>query len=392
MYFLLYLTPLGTIGEVTELLSGPSAGFSFLANATPPALKGIKDIILWGFLLLMIQKPVKPADFVIGVGWLVTLASAVLLSVVLSTVHGAEASILVSGLRWLFPLVLVGFAIGRVGNSDLLTVSKIFERLFILNFVLQIVQAFFAPAYFGAIGFLNLRNTGFFVVPNTAGIFVVICAYLRLYFSEKDKQSSTSMFVYFLSAVATGSSAGILGMLALYGHYLTRNFRSIAIAASPLFVFILAILFYEFSEFIRGPGALGITTETRLNLLLNSFSKSDYVSGQFGQYTNTAVLLSGLGKGLVADSLWTSLSGNLGLIGIAVIGFCLFLFGVLSMITRDERVLPFFLIILVASVSSTTLESFPFNLAAVLLLGYFLRAQANDAARPSVHQPGLSKA
>ena len=381
LYLALYLTPLGTIGELAELLRGPGEDFSLSTATTPAALKVIKDLILWTFLLLMIRKSVPRADFLTGTIWVAALCAVTGAAVALSVANGADPRTLASGFRWIFPLFLVGFAVGRIGDADLRIVTRIMGHLFILNFVLQLFQAFLMPSYFGSIGFYHTRNPGFFAIPNTAGLFVVLCAYLQLYFSGQ-QQSRGSMWMYGLGAFATGSSAGILGIICLYGHYATRRYRALSIVLFPLIVLIFGLLFYQYSTATRGEGSLDETALTRLGLLQTALSRFDIVSSEFGQYTNTAVIMASLERAFVADSLWTALAGNLGMLGIAAAGLFTCLFGVLATISPDRRAFPFFLVFFIASISSTTVEAFPFNFLSALLFAYFLRSnQVPGASR-----------
>jgi hypothetical protein len=100
-----------------------------------------------------------------------------------------------------------------------------------------------------------------------------------------------------------------------------------------------------------------------------------FISNSFGYGTNSAVVLShslNLGKkAFVADSLFTSLVANIGVVGLLI--FLVFLFRLYKPSLRHNQ---FFIIFLFSMVSSISFEVFPLNYLIMINLVYFMKFES----------------
>lgn len=183
-----------------------------------------------------------------------------------------------------------------------------------------------------------------------------------------------------ISIFLTGSGTGVVVYILIMALYLLSKIKITQYsyytvgAMVPVF---LVLLWYFLPRIVGRATIITTSLYGRLNIFIETFEDTGFISDKFGLYTNTAVLLSKRfsfdTSPIIADSLIASTLGNLGLIGACLVAVVLHL-SLIRIILREERLEIFTYAILFGLFSCTTImtEAFPMNLIFSILTGYYL--------------------
>jgi hypothetical protein len=373
IFLSLYLVFFASIGEVYALIAGTL--INHLEVLTPILVKLGKDLAMWSAIVYFFtRKRDYPSYSVVQVAWwglilLVTLAMG------LTILNGRSVILLAAGLRWVGPIFLFISAIGLIDKSDIEFIARIVSRLFVVHFILQIVELFVAAPYYGLAPWgLNLRNPGLFLIPNTGGLFTVLAALFCLAF-QIGSCGFKSKLIYFVSAVLTASGTAVVTLLVVYFVHYAYKSRRIWIVFSPLgLALIFWLLSWSMSD-MRGDDYVALSLGTRLEIISSQMSNSDLVSAEFGTATNTAVMLEEDFSRIV-DSTYASVLANFGWFGFLIMVTAIFYALYISEKTENSGM--FVLICYSLLVAFTTIlnEAYPFNFVLPILFAYYFSMQS----------------
>ncbi|CNK46977.1 Uncharacterised protein [Yersinia enterocolitica] len=284
--------------------------------------------------------------------------------------------ILLSGVRFLFPLLVFVAIYREIDIVTMLNITNIIKYVFIFHLAMQIIEFFFSEDYYGVLwGGYALRNPGVFLIPSSGAIFS-LCAYIFMYYFGR----SNKLFLFssvLLSVLLTTSVTGLGIFIFISLFQIFRYFR-FSPFLSLLAVFIIVIvsspaIFELIKHFGRGDDLIKISGGTRLNIFMDELKLDNYISNKFGSATNTGYLV-GLAFGLkgteIADSTYASMIMNLGYFALLLyIGFLCYLIYSGIRYKNDFLFLISVFIILI-SFSTIWLELYPINLLIIIALSH----------------------
>jgi hypothetical protein len=363
------ITPLLSFQEVLSFIQG------FLASQTEVLtsiyIKSLKDILLFSLLILgsVGQLFYRKKMNNIGVMILFLLISFIVLSLLCSINNSALTHL--AGFRWALPLFLPFFIYPFIDEVTIRKLGKLLNVLFVIHIGLQLMQLFFAGSWFGynALG-LSSRNPGFFLIPSTGGFFTICVFYVNTYLIRQTVRVRFYLIFWtFISAVLTGSGTALVVWTILF-LILVMNKGLISLAPlfivclTPFYLIIFDVLLSRPTNYIEKSGG------DRINIFVNTFIDSGWISTSFGKGTNTAVLL---GNGRILDSMYTSILFNLGLV--AFIIFCLLItwMGIQAIIRKSKTQIGFVLLIALFSATVIITEAYPMNLILVVIGAIYLK-------------------
>lgn len=365
----LIIVPFISIGELIALFSGQLLSQT---NNLTGVFKFSKDLI---FILLILIGALDYflRDQISRRAFIFLSISILVLVPPIAIGFGNELLLLAAGFRWLIPVLLPVF-IFRAINRDLLNrISVYIFYLLIIHLIMQVLQMFFAGAWFGSSAFgLNLRNPGLFLIPNTGAFFTISCLYYGLFISEFSSRKKT--FIIFISALSTFltlSGTGLVVFLFVIFIYFAR----IQMIKWLIFLIPVGLVFvFFFASFLsaRDENYVQVSGGTRLSIFTESFMESNLVSVDFGSGTNTAVLL---GKGEIMDSTFASLIVNLGYIGFFIVLGIVLIFLGYAVFSSNRSLFVFISVFTLFAFTTIVFEVYPANLLMALLLVYFMNPQ-----------------
>lgn len=370
LYRVLYLLPILSISDVMSLYEGTL--HNHVLYTTPFLIKIIKDVLIIASILYFFRARRCWNDYMFSGIALFWVLSLITLSCIVSYVHWGNFLLLIAGMRWSLPVILLCVLFGAVKKCDLIFIANILRWVFIVHFGFQIMEWVFGGSYYGvAFWGLNARSPGIFVIPNTGGLFTIFCAYMYMYFLDK-KRNPFMYIIFALSAFLTGSGTAIVTILLLF--FLDKIYlrRKMWLVFFPVvFVGVFALMMFVLSD-IRPDSYVQISLGTRLHTLYEYMVSTSLFSKNFGITTNTGVEL-GVRYAIVADSLYASILGNLGWLGMT--GFIFFVFALLYIAEakKSKELFVFLNIFVIVSFTSIINEAFPMNYLSAILFAYFLR-------------------
>lgn len=369
LFRVLYLLPFFSINDVFALYEGTL--HDKVQVATPLALKLVKDLLVAVTIVYFFRVRRRRFEYLISSMALYFLLALILLLSIISYGHWNNYLLLVAGVRWSLPVILLCVLIGAVKKNDLIFIANILRWIFIVHFAFQLMEWLFGGGYYG-IGFwgLNARSPGIFVIPNTGGLFTVFCAYMYMFFLNQ-KRTPLMYFIFTFSAFLTGSGTAIVTILLLF--FLDKIYlrRKLWLIFSPVvFLGIFAFVIFVLSD-VRPDSYVELSLGTRFHILYHYMVSSGVFSNDFGATTNTAVQL-GIPQAVVVDSLYASILGNLGWIG--MFGFMIFIMIALYLaeMRKNKELFVFLNIFMVVGFTSIINEAFPMNYLTAILFAYLL--------------------
>ena len=369
----LILTPIFSFQESMALIFGGVINNS--TALTSPYIKGIKDLVFLLIMLLSLVLILKKYK----INKVSFYFFFLLLICVLIPAFYFHTNIIVFlvEIRWLIPFFLVIFLINKIDKKLLVQIANILYWLFIMHFIVQVLQLFFAMGYFGKNPFgLSLRNPGLFFMPSTAGFFTILVWFFsKFYMSEVFKKRLSVLIP--LSIFLTASGTAIVTYIVVF---FILNLKKTYIPLLPIFLIGLAILIVLLLDILSGrEGIVEESFGTRLMIFKNLFLSSNYLPNNFGLGTSTSYLIAnkyGLSiNSISTDSWYVALIVNLGLINFFLIMMVLSIIFIVLIISKRKEELIFMVIYLLYGATNVFTESFPANIIFSVLLGYYLTLQ-----------------
>ena len=365
------MTPIFTISEtISFILSGVQD-----RSDTNVAVKLIKDFIFVVIIFLGVLSALQYKKLIIN-KYLFLLYVLILSSLLMSYLNSSHYMILIAGIRWAIPLLLIAILLKYIDFDLQQKISKILIYLFFLAFVLQVIELLYMPHFWGTNSFgLSARNPGFFAQNNTMAFFTLIVFYYSIAFENSKRLSKFVYILVPLSIYLTSSGTGVavLGVMYLYllyskvhSPYLKASFSIALVSLLGLFLYLLPILtnrrnIYE-------------SILIRVEIFFRSFSFDNLIiSKNFGEATNTGVLMNhkyGLESMdfFIADSTFTSLLANIGLLGLLF-----FLFVIYYVRNKSVDYILFVSVFGLFSLTSIIFEAYPMNLLFAVNIAYFYK-------------------
>lgn len=367
------LTPLFNIGEVIALVQGTlqfgGGGY------TPTWIKAIKDLLLLliaALGLLSVARSGKTNHLAVP-----TVVSLLYVGAVLLLAVSIDVRLAAAGLRWILPVFLVFLLVRHVDENLLTRIARLLVLLLFVHFAAQLLQLFFMSNLYGATLFgLAARVPGIFFMPNPAGFFAVVCLYFAVFHLPAGKLRRTACVVAPISVLLTQSGTGLV-VLAGFAVLLLLGARKalLLVPAAPIIVLSMFAALPVLTG--RGEDYVAISGGTRLRIFADLVADAEVLPSMFGFATNTSVALSSGGGGsssgspIIADSTYTSVLGNLGLLGLAM----LLVLGVgwMVIVLRTERLdlYAFTLIFSLYGFTIIIMEAFPMSLLFSVLAAHY---------------------
>lgn len=358
------LTPVFSAAELYEILQG--GGKNVGVAVSPIYVKALKDVALVLLVLLGVVIAIRRGRIFSNAPLYLFFFAALL--AIIASVRAVPPVIILAGLRYLLPLVAVLFIWRAIDDSLQIKIAKLLHLLLLGAVALQLLQMVFLPPVWG-VGFmgLNLRNPGYFIVPQTMAAFACFTAYYIYTFLQR---TIWRRFVIFgitpLSVALTASAGGLAALVSLYfvWFYFAIKERYVPVY---MFVFAVAVLILTLPTLV-GRENIYVSLQERIRIFQSALTISDIVaSTKFGIATNTGVTLlktfdyvdlgSGAEDVLIVDSTITSLSINIGLVSIS-----LFLLAWFSISSYTRQYVGFIAIFMVFVLVKVIFEAFPLNL------------------------------
>ncbi|MEJ5227778.1 hypothetical protein [Thermodesulfovibrio sp.] len=371
--FGLLITPILNIGEI---VANYNLTFTQQSIETPIYIKLLKDflfisLIIISFFNIFVKNKIRYNSKILILIFLTIISSLV------SLLHQNVGTI-ISGFRWAFVFFLtlsfLNLDLKKIDNLQE-KISKLLIILIYINLLLQFFQLLYFPVIHGKnfLG-LNLRNTGFFSIPQTAAFFTMIVMwYIYVYYNNSFHKI---VLLYFLSPISILLTASGTGLVALFVFYLYLVYKKVRQKKITLLFSLFFIFFFFFSlDRLTGREDIFDSIVIRIGILKEYiFEKQNniFLSTNFGRGTNTSVLFGNLANydnlGIIADSLINSMIINLGILGVLI-----FIILILSVFIkcRTSRVL--IIIYSIFSITNIFFESYPMNLIFALNIAYFCK-------------------
>lgn len=367
----IFLTPVFSIYESLALIFGGLVDNS--TALTPTYIKIIKDIVfillgLGGFVGILRRNRVNRYGLMGLLYFLLVVFTAL--------AYSNNFLIFLAGLRWTFPVLLITFLIPYITKDFLVKIANMLFGLFLLHFLFQIIQLFFAQGWFGrnALG-LSLRNPGIFFIPSTAAFFTICVLFFTMFYQPNRVLRRFIFWLSPLSIFLTASGSGVVVYPVIMTIYLvSKKFFKLL----PIVVVILLFLAGHTVQDITGRDkVLEGSFATRIEIFVELIKQASLISQNFGYGTNTGVLLAnqlGLDLGaVITDSTYASIIANLGLLGLIITLVIVLIFATIAWLNKDKEKLVFVAIFGLFSATTNIVEAFPMNLLFSILVAYYLK-------------------
>jgi hypothetical protein len=379
----LLLTPVFNIGEVVSLLRG--AGGPGAVGYTPASIKAIKDLLLLLIAFLCTVATLRTGRTSRLAVPFVVLALYVCAVALLATV--ADVRLPMAGLRWALPIFLVFLLIGRVDEALLQRAARVLALLLVVHFAAQLVQLLFMGAFYGVTVFgLAARVPGIFFMPNTAGFFAITCLYFAVCHLPVSRLRRIVYVVAPLSVMLTQSGTALIVLASLALLLALGPRRSLALApAAPILLLGMLVLLPWLTG--RGGDYVAISGGTRIKIFTDLIVDSEFLPSMFGFATNTAVAFSSArpvttGDGaIIADSMYASVLGNLGYVGLGALVAVAIGWGVLLLRERRLDLYAFTLIFALYGFTIILTEAYPMSRLFSVRAAYYTGNVALRAGR-----------
>ena len=339
-------------------------------------VKAIKDI---GFMLIMIISSIhilKKRGVIFNFLFLRIFSFFTIMLFFLSWIN-LSFSFAAAGIRWAIPIALPFFLIQYVDDVLMNKIAKLLFIIFIIQVLMQIYQLFNIGTAYG-INFMGLaaRPPGVFPGPNGAGFFSIMVLFFVYFFLNSRSVKVVTFVLSFISITLTMSGTSIMVyMMFVCFAVVSKKYRKLLFQTAPLFaVMFLPILILWAG---RGESYFEQSVMTRVNIFTDLLMNGELISTRFGASTNTVAMYAAMIKEdyiiIPADSIYSSIIGNIGLLGLFLF-VLLFLFFVIYAI-RVNRLDLYLFIMIFALFGMTTifLEVFPANLLFSIYIAYILR-------------------
>ncbi|MCD2452295.1 O-antigen ligase family protein [Methylicorpusculum oleiharenae] len=295
------------------------------------------------------------------------------------------------------PVALIGFAVSRLGAGEtvIFRFAYYLRYYLVLQAVLAIAQALWAPPLFGVSILGGGRPFGTFVSPNLFGATMATCALLFSLVPSMRKWMAVSVFLALLSGSRTALISSLLVIYFQIYTALRPRDRWAMIMPAPLLA--VGALILASSPLLSGRDDADPTQDGRIDLWQRVFSEqihgpADLLFGWgLGLSSNTINILFGAehfhGQ-FDSDSLYLFLLNGYGLLGL--LAYLAFLWATAKLSVHPNKFLVV-MFIFVAGLTFNMWEYFPQNAmlmflwGAVLGTGYRSKTPAWQAASGSYY-------
>ena len=358
------------------------AGLNLMAYEGPLFIKLLKDVVYSALLALSIALLLRR-------GYLPIIPLTILLLIFAAFALSAVRHDLVTGLiglRWSAPLILFMLMadLPRLVHRKNSSWCLIFGLTICIG--AQIYQLFNMPPIHGEVFGLAARTPGFFLAPNSAAFFACSSAACVAALMPNDRllkivSSVLAITICLLAQSGTGIITAAILIVWQFSGRINWSFAALgALVFAVLFLNLNAITMRN--DYVAESG--GIRVQVFMDVLAKSFDSF----GDFGVYTNAAILREGtLAPAFVLDSLWASLFGNFGLLSLLLFPlFALFVFVDMRHMNW-QRAMPAAITFFLFSMTTIVFEAFPMNL--LLSLAIWCSLANDDPERRSNQQSPL---
>jgi hypothetical protein len=345
---------------------------------TNPIVKSLKDIFLFLILmiLLFIQFRIKNKIILTLIPFSILIIIYIILSLQNSVFYA------LSGLRWSIPFFLPFIMINIIKRYDLNIVAIVMTILFCISCIFQIIEFFSDYSIYGFNSFgYPLRVPGIFFIPSTQASFSCAMFCYAIFFINNKYIKYTIIVLTPISIIFTASGSGIITIFILFSCIL---FTSIYPKRKELLFKLYKVIFPIISiaivlllpQITSRSQVLSMSGKSRVDFFLDLLFSSNFISSNFGKYTNTLATIEayyGLKLGsVVMDSTWGAILGNFGLLGLifSILALIYWLYKIITL--NDIEFFCFSIVTLFFSLTTSITESFPLFLVLSLYFGYFL--------------------
>jgi hypothetical protein len=318
--------------------------YSFAATRVPTGVLVARDMLFFTILGVLFLFSSQKYALIGSISFLLVILAQLLMVEKFSI-------LLIFGFKSLLPLFFL-FAVPREGiiRIDEKFIIKIVRILFVLNLIFQFIHFFCGNGYYAkfSVG-LNARNPGLFFFPAASAFFTLIL--FAVYSSYYSKLKFSDVCLVLVSVTLCASLTGMGGMCLL----LLLNYRKLA-WKELIILGALVLLSFVYLHFARvamtGTTYLAETGGGRIQVFENAYATSSAMPMDFGKYTNSAANYAG---GVVADSMYSALLGNLGTVWSIITAIFL---GILLFVNvRSGKNINIILLVLLCSIGLNATES-----------------------------------
>lgn len=359
-------------------------------------LRILREAMLLVLILYMFLEPRLRLGVFSGSipAFLAVIASYVLLEVAYALYLDLPLVVPMAGLRVFeyLPLALIGFAVSRLGAGDyvLIRFAGYLRYFMVLQLVLAIMQALWAPPLFGVSFLGGGRPFGTFVSPNLFGATMATCALVFATVPGMRNWLAVSVFLALLSGSRTAFISSLLVVFFQVYAALRPRDRWALIMPAPMLA--VAALLLASSPMLSGRDDADPTQDGRIDLWQRVFA--DYVHDPIdllfgwglGLSSNTINILFGAEhfRGQFdSDSLYLFLLNGYGLLGLLAYLVFMWMSTRMSVHAHKGLVMMF---IFVAGLTFNMWEYFPQNALLMFLWGLVLGADRKSIAPPVMAQ------
>jgi O-Antigen ligase len=306
--------------------------------------------------------------------------------------------VILSGMRFLeyVPLALISCAVfASAGSRPFIRIGRWVFIYLIIESAIGLAETRL-PYFMWGKTFIGARAFGTFTHPNLFGAAVAFC-YVFLYSTLSPRWRQVALVIALFDVVASGSRAGMLGMLAVIFVLLYKRLKNpwtriasgvIGLLLSP------AVLVLGSSSALTGR-ATGIGEGggyERLGVWARVLQKLDsgvpFVFGWgMGLGSNTAFALYGEGLtrqgGYISDNTFFFLVGSYGMLGVALA--LAVLAAIFYRLRHDPIGLAFSALFLLHLLVSQLMETYPSNVLAMIIMGWRLALSSERSSGPSAY-------
>ena len=378
------LIPIFTVQESIALIFGGIASQKEIL--TPVYIKLLKDF-MFILLILLSLLGVSYSGKISKISLFLMLY--IVLLIFIAYMFKNDSMIFFAGIRWLIPFILMLFLIPYITNGLIIKVSHIGFYLFIFHFSIQLLQLFYAKSWygFGTLG-LSARSPGIFFIPSTSAFFTILILFFNMYYMDNQKIKKIIFILSLISIFLTASGTGIVVYIVIISVYLLKRKYMLLLPILGVFLFFIVLLTLED---MTGRQDIGLSFSIRVGIFLELLQNSELFSSNFGYATNTGILMvSSFGvenNAFIADSLYSSILGNLGLFTFILVISSIFISLFLAWLQKDKEKLTFILIYSLFAATTIIFEVYPANLLFAVFMAYYLSNYRKERTYETPNNP-----
>lgn len=355
-------------------------------------LRILREAMLLVLIMYILVEPRLRRGVFAGsiLAFLAVIASYVLLEVAYALYLDLPLVVPMAGMRVFeyLPVALIGFAVSRLGAGDyvLIRFAHYMRYFMVLQLVLAIMQALWAPPLFGVSFLGGGRPFGTFVSPNLFGATMATCALVFAVVPGMRNWLAVSVFLALLSGSRTAFISSLLVVFFQIYAALRPRDRWALIMPAPILA--VAALLLASSPMLSGRDDADPTQDGRIDLWQRVFANyvNDPIDLLFGWglglSSNTINVLFGAehfqGQ-FDSDSLYLFLLNGYGLLGLLAYLAFMWMSTRMSVHAHKGLVMMF---IFVAGLTFNMWEYFPQNALLMFLWGLVIGANRKPAAPP----------